>query len=148
MHVTVSANQLLIAPRKLRAVIYQLRSQSVPTAIAHMKASSRVTTEPIRKLLLASISAAHDRQPALEPKKLVITEIYCNEAARLYRSRRKSKGRATRIAKRGSHLTLTVSWPDRPVTSVAASTQKRATKPTVKTTVRATTDQPKRLVKE
>lgn len=112
MQVTVHYNKLLVAPRKLRAVLTGLRRKAVPEAIALMFASNRTTTEPIRKLLLASISAAHDRNPALRPEQLAVEEIYCNESVRQYRTRRKSRGRSARYAKRGSHLTLVVSWSD------------------------------------
>ncbi|MBI2590166.1 uL22 family ribosomal protein [Candidatus Berkelbacteria bacterium] len=108
MQVTVHYNKLLIAPRKIRAVLGQLRHTSIPMALAQMKNSPRTTTEPIYKLLLASISAARDRDPAIRPEELRVQEIFCNEARRLYRTRIKSRGRAGRFAKRGSHLTLVV----------------------------------------
>jgi len=112
MQVTVHYNKLSIAPRKLRAVVYALRHRTVAEAIALMSASPRVTTEPITKLLKASVSAARDRNPALRPTDLRVAEIFANEAARLYRTRMKSRGRASRFAKRGSHLTLTVEWTE------------------------------------
>ncbi len=112
MHVSVHANKLPIAPRKFRAVLGQLRHRTVPQAVALMLASARPTAEPIRKLLLASISAARDKHPSLQPEQLLIEEIYANESVRQYRTRRKSRGRSARYAKRGSHLTLTVQWTE------------------------------------
>lgn len=124
MQVTVHYNKLLIAPRKLRAVLTGLRHKAVPEVIALMLASNRTTTEPIRKLLLASISAAKDKNPALRPEQLAVEQLYCNESVRQYRTRRKSRGRSARYAKRGSHLTLIVSWSD----SAAPLAKKTVTK--------------------
>lgn len=139
MQVTVHYNKLPIAPRKLRAVVYALRHRTVAEAIALMSASPRVTTEPITKLLKASISAARDRNPAVRPADLRVAEIFANEAARLYRTRMKSRGRASRFAKRGSHLTLTVEWTEQKAAApvrkakvtakTAASTSKTEAKP-------------------
>ena len=108
MRVTVHYNKLPIPPRKLRAVLHHVRGANVAKAIAMLDASPRITAEPLRKLLRASISAAQDKNPNLNGADLRVAEVYCNDAMRLYRSRRKSKGRTTRLAKRGSHLTLSV----------------------------------------
>lgn len=150
MNVTVSYNRLPIAPRKLRAVLPSLRHRRVMDVIAIMAAMPRQTTTPIEKLLKASISAAKDRNPAIRPELLVIDEIYCNEATRLYRTRRKSRGRASRIAKRGSHLTLTVSWTEAPAAaapkktaSKVASAKTKASTDTTGTDKPSATDKPK-----
>lgn len=108
MRVTVHYNRLPIPPRKLRAVLHHVRGAVVANAIARLDASPRLTAEPLRKLLRASISAAQDKNPNLKGTDLRVAEVFCNDAMRLYRTRRKSKGRAGRFAKRGSHLTLSV----------------------------------------
>lgn len=109
MEITVHYNKLPIAPRKLRALLgYVKRGQNVPAAVAQIAALPNATGEPIKKLLLASVSAAKDRRPSVRPNEVIVSEIYCNEAARMYRTRIKGRGRASRYAKRGSHLTLRV----------------------------------------
>lgn len=128
MNVTVHYNKLPIAPRKIRAILGNLKTRTVADAIALVAASPRSTAEPIRKLLLSSISAAHDRNPALKPDQLTVSEIFCNEAARIRRTRRKSRGRASSIAKRGSHLTLTIAWTDTPKTATSKKKVTQATK--------------------
>lgn len=128
MNVTVHYNKLPIAPRKIRAILGNLKARTVADAIALVAASPRATAEPIRKLLLSSISAAHDRNPALQPAQLTVSEIFCNEAARIKRTRRKSRGRASTIAKRGSHLTLTITWTDTPKTTKKATSESSKSK--------------------
>src|SRR3989338_2702642 len=127
MQVTVRYNKLLIAPRKLRAVLPLLLDRKVPGALEKRQSSPRATTEPIVKLLKASISAAHDVAPALKPSELRVAEVYCKDAARAYRMRLRGRGRSSSFAKRGSHLTLTVAWSDGSVTQNAKrKTQKLA----------------------
>ncbi|MCA9388390.1 hypothetical protein KC644_01345 [Candidatus Berkelbacteria bacterium] len=109
MEITVHYNKLPISPRKLRALLgYVKKGQAVPVAVAQLEALPNTTSEPIKKLLLASVSAAKDRRPSARPADVRVVEIYCNEAARMYRTRIKGRGRASRFAKRGSHLTLKV----------------------------------------
>lgn len=108
MNVTVTYNKLPIAPRKLRAVLWTLKGHTVPQALALLAASPRATTAPVEKLLKAAVSAAKDRQPATRAEQVKIVELFANESVRLYRTRIRGKGRSSRYAKRGSHLTLTV----------------------------------------
>ncbi len=108
MNVTVTYKKLPIAPRKLRAVLWSLKGHTVVQALALLAASPRATTTPIEKLLKAAVSAVKDRQPATRATEVKIVELFAGEGARLYRTRIRGKGRGSRYAKRGSHLTLTV----------------------------------------
>lgn len=108
MEVTVHYNRLAIAPRKIRAILHRVRGRKVADAIAELMASPRTTAEPVRKLLLSSISAVQDRRADAKAEDLMVKAIFCNEATRLSRTRLRGRGRASRIAKMGSHLTLTV----------------------------------------
>lgn len=108
MEVTVHYNRLAIAPRKIRAILHRVRGRKVTDAIAELLASPRTTAEPVRKLLLSSISAVQDRRADAKAEELMVKAIFCNEATRLSRTRLRGRGRASRIAKMGSHLTLTV----------------------------------------
>lgn len=126
MQVTVHYNKLMIAPRKIRVILDWVRGQKVPAALAQLSASPRVTAEPVRKLLLASVSAAKDKRASVRAEDLTVKEIYCNEGPRLYRTMVRGRGRASRYAKRGSHLTLTVIAPD--TTTPAKAAKKPASK--------------------
>ncbi|MEK7184343.1 MAG: uL22 family ribosomal protein [Patescibacteria group bacterium] len=108
MEVTVHYNKLAIAPRKIRAILHRVRDRRVVDALAELAVTPRTTSEPIRKLLLSSISAVRDRRADARPEDLTVKAIFCNEAARISRTRLRGRGRSSRIAKSGSHLTLTV----------------------------------------
>lgn len=108
MEVTVSYNRLSIAPRKIRAVLHRVRGRRLVDAVAELAASPRTTTEPVRKLLLASVSAVRDRRADARPEDIMVKEIYCNDAARISRSRLRGRGRSSRYNKSGSHVTLIV----------------------------------------
>lgn len=108
MEVTVHYNRLAIAPRKIRAILHRVRGRKLVDALAELSASPRTTAEPVKKLLLSSVSAVKDRRADARAEDLVVRAIYCNEAARMSRTRLRGRGRASRINKAGSHLTLTV----------------------------------------
>ncbi len=108
MEVTVHYNRLPIAPMKIRAILHRVRGRKLVDALAELSASPRTTAEPVRKLLLSSVSAAKDRRADARAEDLLVKTVYCNEAARLSRQRLRGRGRASRINKAGSHLTLTV----------------------------------------
>ncbi len=149
MDITVHYNRLPIAPRKLRAFLaYLKRGDRVPQAVAQLRALGSPNTEPLRKLLLASVSAVRDRQAAAQPDDVVIKEFYCNEGARLYRTRIKGRGRSSRFAKRGSHLTLTVSVaPKRPAVKPSTRRASRTAASKGAKTTASSTKQAKKAVK-
>ncbi|MBI4032196.1 uL22 family ribosomal protein [Candidatus Berkelbacteria bacterium] len=131
MQVTVRANQVPISPRKLRFTIHALRGLTVAQAIAVMSVSPRQTVTPVVKLLQASVSAARDHAPAVTADQLKVATVFANEGTRLYRGRRRSKGRVARFAKRSSHLTLSVTLPSQSsAPAKSAQTTKPAKKPT------------------
>lgn len=134
MQVTVHANQVPISPRKLRFATHPLRGLTVARAIAAMSASPRQTLGPIIKLLQASVSAARDRSPAATANDLRVTELFVNEGGRVYRGRRRSKGRVSRFAKASAHITLSVTVPSAPAPAAAKPAKAKSTAPAAKPT--------------
>ncbi len=120
MDVTVHYNRLPIAPQKIRAILHRVRGRRVVDALAELAVTPRTTSEPVRKLLLASVSAVRDRRADARAEDLTVKAVFCNEAARISRTRLRGRGRASRIAKAGSHLSLVV--------HDAGKTARRATK--------------------
>jgi large subunit ribosomal protein L22 len=108
MEVTVHYKRLAIAPRKIRAILHRVRGRRLVDALAELTVSPRTSSEPVRKLLLSSVSAVRDRRADARAEDLLVKAIFCNEGMRLSRTLLRGRGRSSRIAKTGSHLTLTV----------------------------------------
>ncbi|MBI4022628.1 hypothetical protein HY375_00460 [Candidatus Berkelbacteria bacterium] len=149
MQVTVRLNKIPFGARKLRAILDQVRGRTVPMALARLSASPRVTTLPLEKLLRSAISAARDRDPATRPEELTVVAVACNEGARLYRTRIKSRGRSSRFAKRSSRLVLTVGKAARaPQPAPISPKPTAATPPSEPTAPTASVAPPRRRTKE
>jgi large subunit ribosomal protein L22 len=99
-----------IAPRKMRLVVDQIRNQDLQTALAILKISTRAASVPLHKLVLSAISNWQQRFPDANSdlEDLYIKEIQVGEAGMLKRFQPAPQGRAHRIRKRLSHVTLTL----------------------------------------
>ncbi|ALA52725.1 50S ribosomal protein L22 [Shouchella clausii] len=101
------AKQVRIAPRKVRLVIDLIRGKQVGEAIAILKHTPKAASPVVEKLLNSAIANA-EHNYEMEPNNLVISEAYVNEGVTLKRFRPRAQGRASRINKRTSHITLVV----------------------------------------
>jgi large subunit ribosomal protein L22 len=73
-----------------------------------LRLTSRGATEPISKVLKSAVANA-EHNHALDAEDLVVAEAYADEGPTLKRYRPRARGRATRIRKRTSHITIVVS---------------------------------------
>ncbi len=105
---TASVNHVRIAPRKVRLVIDLIRGKEVGEAIAILRHTPRAASPIIEKILNSAIAnAEHNYQ--LNPNNLKIETAFVNEGPIMKRFRPRAMGRASRINKRTSHITLVVS---------------------------------------
>jgi len=105
---TASVNHVRIAPRKVRLVIDLIRGKQVGEAIAILRHTPRAASPIIEKILNSAIAnAEHNYQ--LNPNNLRIESAFVNEGPIMKRFRPRAMGRASRINKRTSHITLVVS---------------------------------------
>ncbi|MFH0853622.1 MAG: 50S ribosomal protein L22 [bacterium] len=95
---------LKIAPRKVRLVAEQIKGLSVPSALAQLNVSIKISARPIRKLVSSAVAGAKAQEKKAED--LFIKSIYVNEGPKLKRYRPRAFGRASEILKRSSHITL------------------------------------------
>ncbi|AIC92659.1 MULTISPECIES: 50S ribosomal protein L22 [Bacillaceae] len=102
------AKQVRIAPRKVRLVIDLIRGKQVGEAIAILKHTPKSASPVVEKLLNSAIANA-EHNYEMEPNNLVISEAFVDEGVTLKRFRPRAQGRASRINKRTSHITLVVS---------------------------------------
>jgi large subunit ribosomal protein L22 len=107
MQVSAKANRLQISPQKVRLVVDQVRGKSVSDALDILSFSTQKGAGLVRKLVESAIANAENNEGA-DIDELKICEIFVNEGLTMKRIRPRAKGRADRILKRSSHITVTV----------------------------------------
>ncbi len=110
MQATAKARFVRVAPRKARLVADMIRGQKAGWAQGVLTHSPKRAAEPIEKLLRSALANLMNQDGAagLDVNEAVIREIVINEGPTLRRWRPRAMGRATRIRKRTSHLTIMV----------------------------------------
>ena len=103
--VRASARYVRVAPRKVRLVADQVRGLKVPEAQTLLEFSTRGAAHDIGKLI-ASATANAEANHELVGDELKIAEINVNEGPVLKRWRARARGRATRVDKRTSHVSV------------------------------------------
>jgi large subunit ribosomal protein L22 len=102
------ARYVRMTPMKCRRVIDIVRGMPVQEALDVLRFQPQAASEPIAKVVAsAAANAEHNKQ--LDPSSLVITSAYVDEGPTLKRFRPRAQGRAYRIRKRTSHITVVVS---------------------------------------
>ncbi len=97
-----------ISPQKCRLVADQIRGLSVEKALNTLKFSKQRAAELVKKTLDSAVANAENNEGA-DIDELCVSMIYINEGPTLKRMRARAKGRGSRILKRTSHITVTVS---------------------------------------
>ena len=96
-----------ISPRKVNIVNDLIRNKDVATARAILMNTPKAASELLIKLLDSAVANAENNF-GLDTDKLYIAEIYANAGPTLKRIRPRAQGRAFRIMKRTSHVTIVV----------------------------------------
>lgn len=93
--------------QKARLVADQVRGLPVQKALDLLKFSPRKAASLIRKVVLSAVANAETNN-AMDVDSLVISKIMVDEGPSLKRIMPRAKGRADRIVKRTSHITVYV----------------------------------------
>jgi len=101
----VHLRNLNIAPRKVRVVVDRIRGKNVEEALNLLQFITKLGAEPVRKLLDSAIANARTNQ-GLDVDTLFVKSVYVDQAAMLKRFTPRAQGRATKILKKTSHVTL------------------------------------------
>jgi large subunit ribosomal protein L22 len=96
-----------ISPRKVKVVLDLIRNKPAGVALGILQNTPKAASEILIKLLNSAIANAENNF-GLSADKLVVSEAYANEGPTLKRIRPRAQGRAFRIRKRTSHITLVV----------------------------------------
>ena len=107
MQATAKATYVRIAPRKVQIVLDLIRNQPVDKAAAILKYTPKAACEPVGKLLNAARANAENNFD-MDTSKLYVAECNVGAGPILKRIRPRAQGRANRINKRTSHITITL----------------------------------------
>ena len=94
-----------ISPRKVQIVLDLIRNKPTDMAIAIMKLTPKAACEPLEKLLKSAIANA-DHNNNMDVDNLYVAECFATPGPTLKRIRPRAQGRAFRILKRTSHITI------------------------------------------
>jgi len=118
-----SARFVRITPMKARRVVDMVRGMAVDDALALLQFAPPAASEAVYKVLESAVANAATTE-GLDTHDLVVSVAHVDEGPTMKRWRPRAQGRATRILKRTSHITLVV----QPADAVAAAKQKRTSK--------------------
>ena len=104
---TAVARYVGISASKARRVIDLVRGKSVEEALDILRWAPQAASEPVAKAI-ASAAANAQNNAGLDPATLVVATVYADEGPTAKRIRPRAQGRAFRIRKRSSHITVIV----------------------------------------
>ena len=102
-HATVK--YVRVAPRKMKIVVDLIRGKQVDQALAILQFTPKAGAPVVEKLLNSAIANAENNLE-MSRENLYVAEVYANQGPTLKRFRPRAQGRATRIRKRTSHITV------------------------------------------
>jgi ribosomal protein L22 len=106
--VRAQAKYVRHAPRKARLVVDHIRGKSIDEARAILQHTPRAAAVDVLKLLESAVANAENNHE-LVADELFVRKVYVDEGPTLKRYRPRALGRATRIRKRTSHMTIQLS---------------------------------------
>jgi large subunit ribosomal protein L22 len=107
-----TARFVSMSPTKVRRVIDLVRGMPATEASAIIKFDPHAASGPVGKVLASAVAnaehLAHTRNERLDPDDLVVTQAFVDGGPTMKRFRPRAQGRAYRIRKRTSHITIVV----------------------------------------
>ena len=101
------ARYVRVAPMKARRVVELIKGRSASEALAVLKFAPQAASGPVSKVLASAIANAENNL-SLDPDTLWVHRAYVDEGPTLKRFRPRAQGRAYRVRKRTSHITIEV----------------------------------------
>jgi large subunit ribosomal protein L22 len=96
-----------ITPQKARRVVDMVRGMGVEDALSTLQFAPQAAAETVYKVVASAVSNAETTE-GLDASGLVITKAMVDEGPTMKRWRARAQGRASRINKRTSHITVVV----------------------------------------
>jgi large subunit ribosomal protein L22 len=107
------ARYVRTAPMKARRVVELIKGRRASEAVAVLRFAPQAASEPVRKVLESAMANAENNRD-LDPDTLWVAGAFVDEGPTLKRFRPRAQGRAYRIRKRSSHITVEVESRPRP----------------------------------
>jgi len=105
MEIRAKARFVRISPQKIRLIMGQVRGKKVEEALNLLSFAPQRGAGILKKLLDSAVANAQQNAD-MDVDALYIATVYADEGPTLKRWRPRAQGRATRIRKRTSHLTV------------------------------------------
>ena len=107
MEVRAIGRRLRVTPRKARLIAREIRGKSAAIAAGELQYHPSKAAHAMRKVLMSAVANALDTG-RLDGERLVISRIEVDEGLVMKRIKARAQGRANRILKRTSHITITL----------------------------------------
>ena len=101
------ARNIRVSPQKLNLVAAMIRGKKVATALAELTFSHKRIARDVKKTLESAIANAENNHE-LDVDSLVVSQAYVGKAMVMKRFHARARGRAGRVEKPFSHLTIVV----------------------------------------
>ena len=116
MEAIAKVRNIRVTPMKARRVVNLIRGKQATEALGILKFAPQAASEPIYKLVAAAVANAKVKGESagaiVDEDDLIISQAFVDEGSTLKRFRPRAQGRAFRINKRTSHITVVVATPD------------------------------------
>ncbi|MFD2674502.1 50S ribosomal protein L22 [Gulosibacter bifidus] len=110
------ARHIRVTPQKARRVVNLIRGKQALEALAILKFAPQGASDPVYKVVASAIANARvkadNANEYLDERDLFVSTAFVDEGVTLKRFRPRAQGRAGRINKRTSHITVIVSTPE------------------------------------
>ena len=117
-----------VTATKARRVVNLIRGKQAVEALAILKFAPQGASEPVYKLVASAMANARVKADAtnsyLDEQDLVISQAYVDQGTTLKRFRPRAQGRAFKILKRTSHITVVLTTPDELADAAPAKSKK------------------------
>ena len=121
------ASQVNVTPMKARRVIDLIRNKPATDALSVLRFAPQAASEPVAKVLASAIANAENNFD-LDPATLIVSRAFVDEGPTLKRFQPRAQGRAFRIRKRTSHITIEVESVERVVRPAKAAAARKGSK--------------------
>jgi large subunit ribosomal protein L22 len=117
-----------VTPMKARRVVDLVRGMQADRALAILRFAPQSASEPVYKVLASAVANARQKAERLgerlDVEDLLVHQAYVDEGPTMKRFRPRAQGRAYRVRKRTSHITIVVAPRPEDASSQGKSKQK------------------------
>jgi large subunit ribosomal protein L22 len=109
MDIKATAKFIRISPTKVRKVLETVKGKPVEDALNNLKFMPQKGARKLDKVIRSAVANADQKNPGFDVDSLFVRNIFVDQGTSLKRFRPRAQGRAYRILKRTSHITVILS---------------------------------------